>query len=133
MIFHCLEQRRILSALCCQGKLRKDALSARCLKAVLNILQKMLFINRKRTGNMGFRVLFSFVNDLLIDFDIVFRKTKQKIITFIATALISLLSVAKTNCGLSRSKLHTRDVNYLFSIIFFHTSSYKNKKCANLG
>ena len=50
-------------------------------------------------------------------------KTKQKIITFIATTFKFLLSVAKTNVRLSGRELYAGNIYYLFGNIIVHTSS----------
>ena len=58
-----------------------------------------------------------------------FRKTKQKVVALVATAFKAMLSVAKTSVGLSRRKLYTGNINYLFWNIVVH-SSPKHKKSA---
>ena len=60
-----------------------------------------------------------------------FRKTKQVIVTLVATALKALLSVAKTNVRRSRRKFYAGDIDYLFLNILTHISPYQHiKRCA---
>ncbi len=77
-----------------------------------------------------FALLFSKTFSFLV-FWIKFRKTKQIVVTFVATALKPLLSVAKTNVRLSGRKLYTGNIYYLLFKILTHKSPYQHtKRCA---
>ena len=62
--------------------------------------------------------MFPFYSSL---FFIKFEETTQIIVAFVATTLEALLSVAKTNVGLSGRKLYVGNINLLFGNIFAHT------------
>ena len=58
-----------------------------------------------------------------------FGKAKQITVTFVATTLKALLSVAKTNGRLSGRKLYTGNIYYTFSILV-HISPHQHIKSA---
>ena len=86
-----------------------------------------------------FSVLFirlSYINFILINisffiFGIKFRKTKQIVVTFVATTLKALFSVAKTNSGFSGRKFYAGNIYYPFLNILTHIFPYQHiKRCA---
>ena len=69
--------------------------------------------------------------EFFIVFWIKFRKTNKIVVTFVATTLKALLSVAKTSRRLSGHKFYAGNVYYLFLIILAHISPYQHtKRCA---
>ena len=56
------------------------------------------------------------------DLNIKLGKTKQKVITLVATTLKTLLAVTKTNGRVSRRKLNTGNVHDLFLNVLVHIS-----------
>ena len=96
----------------------------------------MLPIDRKRAETILRSLLFCtiikyklfFSNISFFVFWIKFRKTKQIVVTFVATTLKVLLSVAKTNGRLSGRELYAGNIDYLFWNIVVHIyplSAYK--------
>ena len=67
-----------------------------------------------------YSIIFTFSNFFFFDLNIKFGKTKQKVITLVATTLKSLLAVTKTNGRFSLRKLNTCNVYTLFLNIFIH-------------
>ena len=61
-------------------------------------------------------------------FGIKFRKTKQMVVTFVATALKALLSVAKTNGRLPGHKLYAGNIHYFLLNVLAHISPYQHIK-----
>ena len=83
-----------------------------------------------RLSNINF-IFFIFSNISFLIFWIKFRKTKQIVVTFIATTLKTLLSVTKTNSRLSGHKFYTGNIYYSFLNIFAHISPINiQKRCA---
>ena len=68
--------------------------------------------------------MFAFV------FGLKFRETKQIVVTFVATTLKTLLSVAKTNGRLAGSKLYSGNVYYPFLTLLFHHIPHQKTKSA---
>ena len=56
---------------------------------------------------------------IVLIFGIKFRKTKQKEVALVATALKALISVSKTNDRISGSEFYTGRIYHLFKNIFF--------------
>ena len=93
--------------------------------------RRFLTFNRIRylptDGKKTFFVRLSTTNFLLDNrfffaFWLKFRKTKQRVVTFIATALKTLLSVAKTNGRLSGRKFYAGNIVHFFWNILAHIS-----------
>ena len=69
---------------------------------------------------MVYIFIFSYI--FFFDLNIKFGKTKQKVITLVATTLKTLLAVTKTNGRVSRRKLNTGNVHDLFLNVLVHIS-----------
>ena len=93
----------------CPHKCKNTALLFRAIPHSLHIPIWLLYISM---------LLPHFIFALWIKF----WSTKQQIITFIATTLKALLSVAKTNGRLARRKLYTCNIHHFFRNILFHIS-----------
>ena len=103
--------------------LRYDVLlSQGCKKRVL--VTRFLFI---LTSILNFIIV---VGIFFFVFRIKFRKTKQKVVTFVTTTLIALLSIAKTNVRLSGSEFYTGNIYYSFFNFLSHMFSFQHiKRC----
>ena len=96
----------------------------------------MLSTDKKETENilrpLPFFCLFCTIvftrSNIFFAFKIKFGKTKQIVVTFIATTLKTLLSVTKTNSRLSRHKFYAGNIYYSFLNIFAHTSPVNIQK-----
>ena len=77
-----------------------------------------------RSSNTSFILnnIFFFV------FWIKFRKTKQTVVTLVATTLKSLFSIAKTNGRFSGREFYTNNINNLFWNILAHISPINIQK-----
>ena len=63
-------------------------------------------------------------------FGIKFGKTKQVVVTLVATTFKALFSVAKTNGRLSWREFYASNINNLFWNMLAHISSYQHTKSA---
>ena len=68
--------------------------------------------------------------EFFIVFWIKFRKTNKIVVTFIATTLKALFSVAKTNGRVSRREFYASNIDNLFWNILAHIFSYQHTKSA---
>ena len=67
-------------------------------------------------------IIFTFSNIFFFNLNIKFGKTKQKVITLVATTLKTLLTVSQANGRSSRRKLNTGNIYDLFLTILVHIS-----------
>lgn len=81
-----------------------------------NILHSLLFFDYFVVLSLLAAIFFFF------DFNIKLGKTKQKVITLVATTLKTLLAVTKANGRASRRKLNTGNVYDLFLNVLVHIS-----------
>ena len=87
--------------------------------------------DRKKTIFMQLsNINFIFSNSFFFAFLLKFGKTKQIVVTFVATTLKALLSVAKANGRLSGRKLYAGNIDYPFLDIFAHISPINIQKGA---
>ena len=75
-------------------------------------------------------MIFTCSNVFFFDSNIKFGKTKQKVITLVATTLKTLLAVAKANGRFSRRELNAGNVYDLFWNVLVHISPSAYKKGA---
>ena len=80
-------------------------------------------------------LFFVFLGIILIHVNILqhafwskFRKTKQKVVALVATALKALFTISQTNGRLSGCQLYAGNINYPFLNIFTHISPYLHIK-----
>ena len=67
-------------------------------------------------------IIFTFGSIFSFDLKIKFRKTKQKVITLVATTLKALFPVAKTNGAFSGCMLYAGNIDCPFRNILTHIS-----------
>ena len=66
------------------------------------------------------RIIFTFGNIFFFDLNIKFGKTKQKVITLVATTFKTSLAIPKTSGRFSRRKFNTANVYDLFLNVLIH-------------
>jgi len=87
--------------------------------------------DRKKTIFMQLsNINFIFSNSFFFAFWIKFRKAKQIVVTFVATTLKALLSVANANGRLSGRKLYADNIAHFFWNILAHISPINIQKGA---